>query len=59
MFYENDMCEPSHHNRPFYVTAKVKDVEIKGAMLDQGSFFNIISLLVLDAVGVSQETITR
>lgn len=38
---------------------EVRDVELKGAMLDQGSSLNIISLPVLDAMGVPQENITR
>lgn len=37
----------------------MKVVELKRAMLDLGSWLNIISLSVLDAVGVSQDRITR
>lgn len=55
-FYENDRIDVrSHHKRPLYVTAKVRDLESKKAMLDQVSSLNIISLSVLDAIGVSTQ----
>lgn len=49
--------ESSRH--PLYVTVMVREVECKRTMLDQGSSLNIISLLVLDLVGVPQDNITR
>lgn len=60
MFYENDWRDiTSHHNPLLYVTAKVRDVKLKRAMLDHGSSLNIISLPILDAMGVPRENITR
>lgn len=51
IFYEDDQRDiPSHLNHPFYVIAKVRDVELKTAMLDQGSSLDIISLSVLCSV---------
>lgn len=41
------------------MTANVKGVELKRAMLDPGSSINIISLLILDTVDVSREKIVR
>lgn len=53
VFYDNERCDlPCYHNRPLYVTAKVKEVELKRGMLVQGSSLNIISLSVLDEVAV-------
>lgn len=34
---------------------KCNEVELKGVMLDSGSLINIISLALLDAVGISKE----
>lgn len=55
VFYEND--HPSQHNHPLYVTAKVRDVELKRTMLDHGSSANIIFVSALDAVGVPERTL--
>lgn len=60
VFYENDRLNiPSHHNSHLYVTKKVSDIEFKGAMLDQGSSLNIISLSILEALRVPRKNITR
>lgn len=49
---------PSQHNRPLYVTAKVRDVELKRVLLDASSL-NIISLDVLDDLGIPREKIQK
>lgn len=46
----------SHHNHYFYVTASIRDVELN--MLELGSSLNIISLLILDIVGIPPDKIT-
>lgn len=37
----------------------MKDVELNNAMLDLRSLLNIVSLAVLDAIGIPRERITR
>lgn len=60
VFYENNRCDlSSHHSHPLCVTAKDRKVELKRVMLDQRSLLNIIFLLVLDAVVVPRDDITR
>lgn len=60
MFYDNKRRDlPSTHNRPLYVTASVKGIKFKRAMLALGSSLNIISLRVLDAVETPRERISR
>lgn len=49
----------SHHNHPLYVIEKVRDVELKRAVLNQGSSLNLISLSVLNAVSMPLENIMR
>lgn len=41
------------------MTAKIRDVELKRAMIGQGSSLNIISVHALDAMRVLGENITR
>lgn len=55
--YRRDV--PTQLNRPLYITAKVQDVELKGVLLDVSSFLNIISLDVLDDIGVPREKIQK
>lgn len=51
VLFNNERCNlTSHYNHPLYVAVKVRVVELKQAILDQGSPLNIVSLLVLDAV---------
>lgn len=51
VFYDNDRGDLwSHHNRPLYVTKKLKRKE---AMLDLGSLLNIVSMSIPDAVDIS------
>lgn len=58
VFYGNDWCNlRSHHNHPLHVTVKVIEVELKRAILDQGSSFNVISLPVLDILVVPRDNI--
>lgn len=53
VFYEiNRKDILTQHNRPLYITAKVRDVELRRILLDAGSSLNIISLDVLDDIGV-------
>lgn len=60
LFYENDRRDiPSQHIRPMYIIAKVRDIGLKRAMLDEGSSPNIISLSALDAIGAPRESIMR
>lgn len=49
---------PSGYDRPFYVIATVNGIELNRALLDSGYSINIISLAVLDAVGIAREKIT-
>lgn len=55
----SDATSQTGTTRSFYVTASVNGVELQSAMLDWGSSINIISLAVLDAVGIPREWITR
>lgn len=58
VFVENGQRDiASHDNHLLYVTAKVRDVDFKRAMLNQGSSLDVISLLVLDSAGVPRENI--
>lgn len=60
VLFDNERCDlPSHHKHPLYVTVKVRDVELKRAIIDQGSPLNIISLSVLDAVDVYRDSVQR
>lgn len=60
VFYENNRKDvPTQHNRPFYITAKVRDVQLKSVLLDAGSSLIIIQLDVLDDIGVPSEKIQR
>lgn len=60
MFYDNDRHDlPRGHNQPLYITADVNRVELKRAMLDLRSSINIISLSMLNAVGISREKIVK
>lgn len=60
VLYDNERHDlPSSHNRPCYITANVKGVELKRTRLNQGSSLNIISLAVLDIVGIPRDRITR
>lgn len=45
---------PIHHNRHICVTAIIKDVELKHAVVDIESLLNIILLSILATIGVSR-----
>lgn len=56
ILFENDRQDlPSHHNRSLYVTASIRGVELKCAMVDSGSTLNIIPLSILEADGMLGE----
>lgn len=56
VFHDNERHDlSSTHNRPFHVTANVKGVELKRAIIDPGSSLNIVSLTILDAIGIPWE----
>lgn len=60
VFYENNRRDvPTQHNRPLYVTTNVRDVELKRVLLDAGSSLNIISLDVLEDIGLPRERIQK
>lgn len=60
VFYKNNRRDvPTQHNRPLYVTAKMRDVELKRVLLDSGSSLNIISLDVLDDLRIPREKIQK
>lgn len=60
VFYHNKRLElSSHHNIPLYVTTSIREAELKRAILDLGSLINIVSLSILDAVGVVRSSIQR
>lgn len=61
-FYDQMKLNPEKRlviTRLLYVTASVRVVKLKRAMLDRGSSLNIISLVVLDAVDIPWDRITR
>lgn len=57
MFVEND--RQNLPSRPLYMTASIRDVELKGAMVDPGCSVNIIHLSILEAASVSRDRITK
>lgn len=60
MFYDNERHNlSSSHNRPLFVIACVNEVKFKRVMLDRGFSLNIISLSVVDVLGIPKERITR
>lgn len=60
VFYENNRRDvPTQHNRPLYVIANVRDVELKRVLLDAGSSLNIVSLDVLEDIGVPRKRIQK
>lgn len=59
VYHDERRDRPSSHHRPVYVTASINGVELKWAMLNLGSSLNIVSLSILDAVGIPRERITR
>lgn len=45
VFYENNRRDvPTQHNRPLYITTRVRDTEMRRVLVDAGSSLNIISL---------------
>lgn len=60
VFYENNRRDIlTQHNKPLYITAEVRDVELRRVLVDVGSSLNIISLYVLDDIGVHREKIQK
>lgn len=58
--YDSDLRNlPGYTICPLYVTTSIREVEMKRAMTDLGSFLNIISPSVLMVVAITQEKITR
>lgn len=45
----------SHHNRPLYVIASVREVELRRALIDLGSPLNIMSLSARDSRDSSRQ----
>lgn len=60
VFYENTRRDvPIQHNQPLYVTARVRDTEMRRVLIDAGSSLNIISLDILDDIGIPREKIQK
>jgi hypothetical protein len=58
IFTDEDM-EVQHpdHRRPLYLSAVVKDVQVRRALVDTGSCLNLIPLSTLQVANVSQQKI--
>jgi hypothetical protein len=57
-FTDEDMeVQYPDHRRPFYLSAVVKDVQVRRALVDTGSCLNLIPLSTLQAANVSQQKI--
>jgi hypothetical protein len=57
-FTDEDMeVQYLDHRRPLYLSAVVKDVQVRRALVDTGSCLNLISLSTLQATNVSQQKI--
>lgn len=60
VFYENTRRDvPMQHNRPLYVTARMRDIEMRRVLIDAGSSLNIIFLDILDDLGIPREKIQK
>lgn len=58
VFYKMDrQILPSHHNRSFYVTGSVHDVEMKPPLIDQGFSLNMMPLSKIEVVGIPRSKI--
>lgn len=58
VFYERDKhILPSHQNRPLYVTAYIRDMELRCAVIDLSSLLNIMPLSTLEAIGIPRDRI--
>uniref|UniRef100_A0A2N9H4D7 RNA-directed DNA polymerase n=1 Tax=Fagus sylvatica TaxID=28930 RepID=A0A2N9H4D7_FAGSY len=57
-FTDEDMeVQYPDHRRPLYLSAVVKDVQVRRALVDTGSCLNLIPLSTLQAANVSQQKI--
>uniref|UniRef100_A0A2N9I6H1 RNA-directed DNA polymerase n=1 Tax=Fagus sylvatica TaxID=28930 RepID=A0A2N9I6H1_FAGSY len=57
-FTDEDMeVQYPDHRRPLYLSAVVKDVQVRRALVDTGSCLNLIPLSTLQAANVSQQEI--
>ena len=57
-FTDEDMeVQYPDHRRPLYLSAVVKDVQVRRTLVDNGSCLNLISLSTLQATNVSQQKI--
>lgn len=60
VFHENNLRDvPTQDNMPLYITANVRDVELKRVLLDAGLSLSIFLLDVLDDIGVPREKIQK
>ena len=59
-FTDEDMeVQYLDHRRPLYLSAVVKDVQVRRALVDTSSCINLIPLSTLQAANVSQQKIQR
>jgi hypothetical protein len=60
IFTDEDMeVQYPDHRHPLYLSAVVKDVQVRRALVDMGSCLNLIPLSTLQAANVSQQKIQR
>ena len=57
-FSDKDMeMGHSNHKRPLYLVASINQIPIKRALVDTGTFINLIPLSTLQAAGISKKKI--
>ncbi|XP_026400252.1 uncharacterized protein LOC113296137 [Papaver somniferum] len=56
-FTNEDICYPGEHLRPLYLTAHINKHPLKRAFIDGGASLNMISLHMLESLGVSRASI--
>lgn len=58
VFYEKDIQKLlSHHNRLLYMTAYVRKVELRRALIDPSSLLSIMSLSMLETLGIPRDRV--
>ena len=60
MFNDEDMLlGTAEHNRPLYITATIKECEVRRILIDPGSSINIITLRTLQSLQLSVKHLTN
>lgn len=58
-FTEDDMMAEEGHNRALHVTARIKGLEFKRALIDTGASSNVITLKTLKTAKVRPDAVTQ